>query len=518
MSKTIRIPLAGTHNQRSVAGETAIAANQDQRFINVIFDVVVNPITGKATLFCSKRPGLSILNLVSSGNQCTGFIRSQATGTIFSAFGATNSTIFDGVTSLGAISGQALFFNETKINGVGQITFRSSDGTAWYYPVGGSLTQITDGDFVTTGSTVTNFEFLNGFAFYGNVDGFVYQSDINSITSYGAANKIPANIKPDSILAIAHHSEYILAFGNQGVEFFNNAQNAAGSVLGSSQNLYKDVGIQHQRSMAYLGNDIYFASSTIDGDTKMRRMSAGQITTISTAAEDRIMGTAVANGGKIYVSAFQLGGYSYGAAVITSAVAPTDTLLLENGFHLLLETGDKLLLEGGEAIDTAYLVQLVYNIELKIWCEWQSGILTWIKGLGNSSNNQIAAAGILGTSGKIYTINPSAGVDYTDDGTAYSMIIQTSGWDGGTDNRKIVSQIDLISDISSGTCLLESNDNDYNPGSWVTRGQFDMTQQKKQVTRCGSHTGKRAYRLTHSDNAPFRAEAIDITYDVVAKQ
>lgn len=514
MSEKIRLPLVGVHNQRTVSGQLALALNEDQRFINITFDAVRNPVSGKTILYAQKRPGFSTASLVSAGNPCTGFIRAQTTGTIISAFGATNSTIYDGVTSLGAITGLALFFNETIINGVGQITIRSSDGTAWFYPVGGALTQITDGDFVTSGTTVTNFEFLNGFTFYGNADGYIHQSDLNSITAWTSTSKIPANIVPDTVLAIAKQKDFIIAFGNASTEFFDNRGNATGSVLSSYSAFAKRIGIQNQRSLAYLGDDIYFASSTIDGDTKMRKLSGGQVTTISTAAEDRILGTAVANGGKIYVSAFQLGGYSYVSAIITNTASDLSKFLLEDDFYLLLESGDKLLLEGGEAVDNNYAAMLFYNIELNIWSEWNSTILTYIRGLGNSSVNQIAAAGRLGTSGKIYTVNPSAdGQLYQDDGVAFSAIIQTTKLDFGTEDLKTVPRIDLIADTeSSGTCLLEKSDDDYL--TWQTLGTFDMTKQQKFVTRCGSHYGARAYRLTHSSNAGFRAQALDITYSV----
>lgn len=513
MSKTIRVPLVGTHNQRSVSGQAAINAGQDQRFINVVFGITKNPITGKSVLSCEKRPGFSLLSLVASGSPATQFIRSLVSNTIVSAFGATDSTIYDGQTSIGAITGQAIFLNETIINGVGYITIRSTDGTAWYLSAG-SLTQITDGDFVTTGATVTNFEFLNGFAFYANIDGFIHQSDINSITSYTSTSKIAANISPDALLAIAKQKDYIIAFGNATTEFFDNRGNATGSVLSSYSALAKRIGIQHQRSMAYLGDDIYFASSTIDGDCKIRRMRGGQIETVSTAAEDRILGTAVANGGKIYVSAFQLGGYSYVGVVITSSASTNSKLLLENDFYILQEdNSSKLLLEGGESVDTLYSAQLYYNVELNIWGEWNSPV-TIIRGLGNTSVNQVAAISVLGTSGKIYTINPSAdGQLYTDDGTAITSIIQTRRDDLGTDNRKFIINVSLIADTeTSGSCLLEASDDDYK--TWFTIGTFDMTQSIKQMGGCGSHQGGRAYRLTHSSNAPFRAEALDIEYDV----
>jgi hypothetical protein len=102
---------------------------------------------------------------------------------------------------------------------------------------------------------------------------------------------------------------------------------------------------------------------------------------------------------------------------------------------------------------------------------------------------------------------------YQDDGAAYSLIIQTQGLDFDTDELKTVSDIWLDADTqSSGTALLEASDDDY--ATWKTIGTFDMTKHEKRITRCGSHRGERAYRLTHSANTAFRAQNLRIKYTV----
>src|SRR3990167_3925429 len=130
---TVRIPLAGSFNQRTIDGERTLAAAQDQRFLNCSFNVVQNPITGKATVYVEKRPGWKTDSIVEASAVSTGLIKTDSLSQFISAFGATNSTIYDGQVSVGAITGRALYFSETVISGASHVLIKSSDGTGWYY-------------------------------------------------------------------------------------------------------------------------------------------------------------------------------------------------------------------------------------------------------------------------------------------------------------------------------------------------------------------------------------------------
>lgn len=58
---------------------------------------------------------------------------------------------------------------------------------------------------------------------------------------------------------------------------------------------------------------------------------------------------------------------------------------------------------------------------------------------------------------------------------------------------------------------LEYSDDDYN--SWTTAGTFDLTKSNPRIYRCGSFKGGRAWRLTHSANTAFRAQALKFEYE-----
>src|SRR5678815_356687 len=277
---TTRIPLVGTLNQRGLAGNAALVLNEDQRFLNCTFEVVTNSVTGKSTVYLSKRPGWGVDSVVAAGSASTGLCKPQSFNATLTAFGDTNSTIYFGTTSVGVITGRALHFTETLISGIGCVAIKSSDGTGWYYmdgakdvtaytmdgnnsttvtdikiagvqstaglypgqkltaatniaagsrivsvnsvaftavldtiTTGGAfndlattkepIAKIIDADFVTTGTSISAFAALDGYLFYATDDGYVNNSDLNSVSSYTAGARIAAQQSPDPTVAVA---------------------------------------------------------------------------------------------------------------------------------------------------------------------------------------------------------------------------------------------------------------------------------------------------------------------------
>lgn len=581
---TVRIPLVGTFNQRGLDGNGTLTLAEDQRFLNCTFNIVQNPVTGKATVYVEKRPGWGQDSVVSAGNASTGMIKPQAFNATLSAFGATNSTIYLGTISVGTITGRALHFTETVISSTAHVMIKSSDGTGWYFPAdaanqtaytgdthtntvidniasttgmyigqalsgtglqaGTRITAITsstaitvtpattatnaavaltkepiakilDSDFITTGTYISAFAEMDGYLFYTTDDGNLRNSDLNSVTSYTSTGYIAPNMSPDPPRAVARHKNMIICFGGASKEAFFNAGNATGSPLQRSPQFFDKIGVLDQRSVATLENDIYFVSAPTYGDVGVYRIRDMAAIRISTPNVDRIIGTAATAGGAIYASGFRLGGYPYAAFFVSLASdGPSSMLLLENGDNLLLETGDMVLIEDAPASVASFARLLVYNAGLNIWSEWDSTEATFISGVGSTSTNQVLATSRVETGGKVYRIDPVAdGQLYRDDGSSYSMEVRTSRIDFGTSRRKTIKEIRLICDKeSAGTASISWSDDDF--GTYSNTRDFHLNTMQPKVTRCGSFEGGRSFKLTHSSNAPFRAEALEIDYEV----
>lgn len=562
----------------------ALTVSQDQRYLNCVFSVSQNPVNGRPVVYVEKRPGWGVESIVSAGDVSTGLLKTDFLGSAISAFGSTNSTIYDGQVSVGAITGRALYMSETLISGIGYVLIKSSDGTGWYYPsnakaqtaytgdttngsaivinivsttgmysgqlVAGtgitagtriltvdSATQITlnanataddtgvaitktpvakilDADFVTSGSTVTAFVDMDGYVLYANEDGYLYNSNLNSVHLYTANDKVAAQMISDPPTAVARQKQMVVVWGHASMEAFYNAGNSSGSPFSRAAQFYTRVGAIDQRSVCALMDDIYFVAAAEYGDVSVMRLRGMQPQQASSQWVNKILGTISATGGYVYLSAFQLGGQPYVAAYATTAMEDIEFLLLETGEHLLQENADDIILEADPSSTASFARMLVYNASLDSWSEWDCSLATYVVGAGTGSTNQLLASSRVNTGGKIYTISPaSQGALFTDDGNSYSAQIRLARVDHGTEKRKFVHSVRLVADEqTTGTVTLEASDDDY--VSWTTLGTFDLTQKDKRINRCGSHKGGRAYRLTHSSNGAFRAEAMEIEFTV----
>ena len=586
---TVRIPLVGTFNQRGLSGSAALTLSQDQRFMNVAFTVVTNPVTGKSVVYAEKRAGWGVDSQVSSGLASTGLIKPQGMTSPISAFGETNSAVYLGTINIGNATGRILHLAETLISASSYVVMKSSDGTGWYYPDGAKnvtsytgdtisgnflvttvsvISDIYPGQLITggqigagarvtsvnvatstfglsvaasatsTGAVVTkepiakildsNFKTsvtyqsalvpLDGYLFYATDDGYLNNSALNTVTSYPSANRIAVQQSPDPTVAVAVQKNYVIAFGIDSNEKYQNAGFSSGSPMQVTKSQLEHIGTLDQRSVTTIEDDIYYVSTPSEGDIGVYRMRGLQSTRISTSIVDKILGTASV-AGAIYASSFRLNGYPHAAFVIANAVdGPASNLLLESGDILLLEDtpGGNLLLEDAAAQSANFVRMVVYNAGLNIWSEWDCNQATFIDSIGSGTANKLIATSRMSTDGKIYKIDPVAdGQLYRDDTSTYSMEIRTAKLDFGTNDKKYVREINLVADTVSSTavstCSLYWTDDDYR--TWKGPLNFDLSANKKNVHRLGAHYGGRAYRIVHSANGPFRAEAIEITYD-----
>ena len=582
---TVRIPLVGSFNQRSIDGAVSLSSELDQRFLNCAFTVVKNPVTGSDVVYVEKRPGVSVDTLVDADEFSTGLLKSQSLTSIISGFGSTNSIIYVGPTNVGTITGQALHFSETLIGSTSYILIKSSDGTGWFFAedaaddlsyVGNTNTSITidsldstagmyvgqeisgtdivagtriasivsasaitvdtattgttvdvtitktpiakiiDADFASTADYISALVPMDGYLFYTTSDGKINNSNLNSVTDYTAIDFLSAQMYPDPTVAIVRSKNLLGIFGTGSLEIFKNVGNANGSPLQSIPENCIRIGTNNQLGVTTLEDDVYFVGTSTYGDIQVFRLKNLQVEKVSTPIIDRILGTQSTTGGTFFVSGFQLGGYKYVIVTVgTVTQQSSDNLLLEGGDDLLLEDGSSfLLLEGSATVLGTFNRQLVYNVDLNVWSEWDCEELTFVVGQGAGAYNKLLMSSRFLDTGYIYKISPGSDAEvYADNGTNYDMEIRTSRINFGTSKRKFIPSIKLICDeLSSGSVTLEASDDNY--VTWKTLGTFDLTVAEPKITRCGSHKGGRAYRLTHSTNSFFRAEALEIDYVV----
>jgi len=493
----IRIPIIGSYNTRLfygasdgtsgtigigiigqfIIGSAPSSVSKDQRFVNVIPEVNINPITNQTKYYVYKRPGFATNNTPSAGNIGTAIkIWTGKTNEIITAFGATNSTVYNGTSSLGAVTGVVYDIQETFVGTTANLTFISNGNKAYFYPDGGALTEITDGDFPgVAGKTITgNAVHMDGYMFIMATDGSIYNSDLNSLSSWSALSFIQANMYPDRGVGLARYKELIVAFGKESIEFFRNVGNPTGSPLEKVKEATIKIGcISHTAITSFEDNIAWVAGS-------------------DTGTE----------------SVYILDGYK----PVRVSDNTIDAFIAQRGDTPIYLTCAKL---NGQ---TLIFVQFnkktyIYCVENKMWHEWAPATdILWHKFAASaSSTSALFSISRDSTSGKVYKISLVSPV-YSDDGNLYVMTIQTSHVDLGLDYRKRLRRFTIIGDTSTSTTNLgvSWSDNDYTTYSTVRN--IDLNKQTKYLTNCGQFR-RRAFFMTETSALPIRLEALEFFID-----
>lgn len=497
--RAFRVPLSNAYNTRvsavnasdstsgyvgigivglMIVGKTTQSTDKDARSINCFIETVVDQATGKKRVYTVKRPGFATSFTPSAGNQ--GYSILLWTGNsnkIISAFGSTNSTIYDSTTSLGAITGRSTGITETFVTTTATLTVTSNDSTAWYYDTGvGVMTKIADVDFPgNAGFTTTGtFAHLDGFACIATTNGSLYASDLNSVTAWTANSFDSANAYPDMGVAVVRFKSFLMYFGTESIQFFYNA-GLTPFPFAKAIAMTLKVGAVSADAITSLSDNVFWCGSTPQGGLSIFQYT-GTVSRISTPEVDAIL--ILAGASNISLTTIRFYGRSF---VLVRASTTT----------------------------------FVYCIEEKFWHEWNSTTPLWYKCAGISQGGTMVNYAIsnVATGGKVYVMN-HASLVFTDDTVAYTARVQTPGDDMGTNSRKTFSYVDIVGDIeiTSSPITLSASDDDFL--TYQILGTADLSQQMRRIPRCGN-AYRRSWVLTHSAATPMRLERLEGAMEVM---
>lgn len=485
MRKPFRIPLAGAYNSRvgsittasgivgigvvgvMIVGQSSTATAKDARYLNCFRQTVQE----EKKVYAVKRPGFATHITPASGS--TGhalLLWSGNSDAIISGFGSTNSTIYNGTTSLGAITGRVTGITETDLSTTPTLAISSNDSTGWYYDTGSGLTKITDGDFPGNNSLTLagTFAHIDGYACIMTTTGRIYASDLNSISAWTSTSFDSANAYPDPGIGVVRHKQFIMAFGTQSVQFFYNA-GLTPFPLSKATALTLKVGAVSADAIAQISDTTFWCGSTPQGGLSIFQYD-GSVSRVSTPEIDASL--ILAGAGSISLTTVRFYGRSF----------------------VLVKAGS---------------ITYVYVVEEKFWHEW-TGTPLWYKcaGLSTVTGSMVNySISNVATDGRIYIMNQASPV-FQDAGTAYTSRIQLPLLDFGTKRMKFWHDIEIVGDeeeTSSAISLLYTDD-DYQ--NYTTHGTSDLSNDRVRWTRLGA-SRRRSWVLTHAANAPFRLEALE---------
>lgn len=330
------------------------------------------------------------------------------------------------------------------------------------------ITDTTVASLISTGGTT--MESLDGYFFFGAF-GKIWQSALNDPATWGGSDSVAADYSGDAIRCIFKVKDYIVAAGTSGtIQYFYNAGNSSGSVLSPAEHLTV-TGLTFRGSPVFAQSGGYVvASSELQADDTFS-MALYRLTGVNefTKVSDDIWSGIITDGSC--------------SNLHTGVIGNQHVIILSGSLSL------------GSSVFIAYYPSVN-----------QFGFL------------QLASGSFTSSYGRRFTKASStstfiwaSGNTWTDSDAAYTLTIQTEPQDMAQGADTTDTWVDLLADVeSSGTATLDVSDDDYQ--SWVNKGSFDMTKNKKRINALGLHQGPRAYRIQHSANTGFRGQILRINH------
>mgnify|MGYP001612247046 CR=1 FL=1 len=466
-----------------VIGQSVDPTSKDARYVNCFKHTVGDK------LYCIKRSGLPELETVKSGSIGTAVMvwtGKSAGDERITAYGAVSSSIYNTTTLIATnnsvtsnISSRATSITEMMVNNNPTLYITASNSKGWFYDpsVSSSIMQITNANFPgNAGLTLAGFgAHMDGYTFQMDTLGGIWNSNLNTISTWTATGMINASIYPDKGIGCLRWRQYIIGFGSESMEFFYNAGNSQGSILSRIPNMAQKVGAVHADAITSISYSIFICGSTSQGGLSIYLFD-GQVSRVSPPEIDAVL--VLAGAGNIKLTALRDLGLSF----------------------IIVKAGSS---------------QYAYCIEEKFWFIWSSHLgFVRFAGISVGTATQVVyGVSELVTTGKTYAINPASRV-FQDDGQTFYARAQLQPIDPGQGEFTAYTEAEIKADVESSTSALtlEWTDDDYM--TYSTPRTLDLSQNHPYTTRLGGTRTPRAFAMVHSANMPMRLEKLRLKVSI----
>lgn len=391
---------------------------------------------------------------------------------------------------------------ETLISNVATLTLNIKKTStpynqkALYYSVGGSLTEITDSDFPST--TIGNFTHLDGYAIIASTDGYLYNSDINSVSSWTANNRIAVQMEPDALVGTAKIGNLVAALGTKSIELFRNKGFPSGSPLESIKESFVRIGVLHQRAVIEVNGGIMFVGVSQDGFGVYFWNGSGQPQKISNTLIDN-----------------QLSGFA-DRGENTPTLGP---LFLSHGSEIFI--GGVVNLFGSQAVSLMINgARSLYFPKYDLWTTFAVAGEGQIGLFFNVGVDQyfldVSASGTQGkiTNTTILAAGSGSDLGYTGS-VQFPAYITTHPFSFGTPKKKFFHSLRIIGDYvdTTSTPIVVSYSDD-NGATYTTWGTINMNQNPPVVLTRGGSSRKRIFKFSNTSADGCAIEGVEIVYSV----
>lgn len=537
---TTTIPLVGEETRRGLAWSTS--GSKDQYFGACVFTRMSNEATKSANWYVEKRPGVISGAHATAGSVGTAIWYSPSTLRTITAFGGSNSVIYDNTTNAGTISGVCNNITETLINGSTYYLLTSSDGTGWYL-VNGAINDTSFTGDTHTNTVIDNIAGASGIYVGQLITGSGIQAGTRvatrtpdtstptsitttiattatasiTITKEPIAKIISANF-PSVVGGFATMDGYIFAL-TATARIYNSAVNDI-TTWGASDyiqaNAATDQGVnivEHKNHIVAFGSTstefFYNAGNAFGSILSSRKELFSNIGMYPASSGSNVV--CLLNDNVFWIGndfcLYTFDGLSprnlspQGIKLGTTSTPANFIYAFRIGADTIVHLG----------VTNSSAQDKWFSVYSGGWFEPNIGVSTLrIANISNSLNTNIAlAVSSINTSGNLYGLDTAT---YQDDSAAFTMTIQTQPYSLNKGDPFIVKRVRLLADNqASGTTNLDMSADDY--ATFVDVGDFDMTSTQKEVWGGLYCESTCAFKLEHSANTAWRGQAIIVDWE-----
>ena len=428
---------------------------------------------------------------LSSAGTCTINVPSPATPTgtgtiaLFTIAVSSATGIYVGMYATG--TGVAPNAKVTNINGTtitvdiahtgavsGTITFTDLGSNGVLTP---SLNSFPDGPYVS------GVVFLDNYVFIGTSTNRIYNSALGDPTTWGALDYLTFEQTTDTLVGIAKHLNYLVAFGKVSTQFFYDQANPAGSPLGVAASYTSEVGCANGDSIVATSNTVLWVGTSKTFGRSVYIMDGVSAIRVSNANIDRHL---------------EADGLSNVTAYCYTVNGHTLYILT---LHNTNQT-------------------LVYDLTEKMWYTWtQYSMQSNDQPNPGTYQESYFRPTFYAEVGNVpYVLDDDTGTlyyfdvnTYQDNGQSIYCRTVTDIMDNGSTKRKFYGRLEIIGDKVAATMQIRHSGDDYN--TWSNYRTVDLNASRSQVYLSGADR-RRAWEFLVTSNAPLRLDAAEVDFRI----
>ena len=420
--------------------------------------------TGNASV---KRPGTSLVRATASGTS-QGLFRVSG-----GAWAIQNDTLYNvgtGATiSIPSVTTHGQPYDCLSDAPYGTSLLKSPSGL-WKFN-GTTCTKVTDTNYPAT--TVSGITYLDGTYYVMASDGTVRGSVLQDPLTWPALSFLGADSSLGLGTAVSRHLNYIVAYYQDGVQFYYDAGNSPGIALGIVGNAMWRTGCPNGASIVETNDLTFYLSKSSNRGRSVTQFNGLTPVIISNPFVDRILNR--------------------------SSLAGLRAFSLKTSGHTfyILTLPD---------ID----ITLACDVITGEWAQWTSTVGGVEQAFTAVSCVSTATQDLLqdSTSGAVVAMDTTTYSDLT--GPIAARIV-TPEFSWGSPKRKRYAAVFLVADTTPSTASLRYSDDDYTTfSSWRS---IDLSTVRKMLQRLGSGR-RRSWELLHTAATPLRVYQLEMELSV----